>query len=151
MAELTKILISLGINQTLWVQLGVFVVVFVIVNQFVFKPYFRAFLERQAQTTGSQDQAEQILTQTRELEALYQRKMRGLAADIKEVFDRARSEAASKQEKLNSEAREQAKNTIESGRRQIEIEYNKAREELLKETDGLSRDIAGKLISKEAH
>lgn len=149
MAEFNNILIALGINSTLWVQLGLFLFVFFIVLNLVFKPYFNAYLERQSKTTGNHEKAEQIYAQTRELEALYQRKMRGLTADIKAIYDKQRAEAATEQEKLQAEAREKAKKIIEKARAQIEIEYNKAREELIKQAPDLGKNIAGRLLTNE--
>jgi F-type H+-transporting ATPase subunit b len=149
MADIENILVALGINSTLWIQLGIFVFVFLYLNSFVFKPYFAAYLERQNRTMGNQEKAEQIYAQTRELEALYQRKMRGLTADIKAIYDKARSEATIEQEKLYAEAREKAKMTLESARNKIESEYNKAREELMRQAPELSRTISVRLLKNE--
>jgi F-type H+-transporting ATPase subunit b len=150
MTELTKIILSLGVDYTIWIQFGIFFIVFLTMKMMVFDPYFKCYLERQQKTSGNQEKADQLFAETRELEAVYQRKMRSLNSDMKEIFDKARSTAVSNQEHLQSEAREQAKIIIETGRKKIEIEFNKAREELMRETPELGKAIVNRLLSKEA-
>jgi len=149
MAALTNIITALGITTPLWVQLGIFLVSYIILRVLVFNPYFKAFQGRQGMTEGNQTKAEQIFAQTRELEATYQRKLRGLNADTKAIYDKARLEATKEQEKVQGEAREAARVTIDKARAQIQEQLNHAREELIKETPQISRIISDRLLPKE--
>lgn len=149
MAAVTNIIAALGIDSTLWMQLGTFAFVYLFLKQLVFNPYFRAFEERQDQTQGNQEKAEEIFAQTRELSAVYQRKARSLNADIKAVYDKAKLEATREQDKIVSEAREKAKKVIESAREKIQEQMNHAREGLIRETPELSRVISDNLLPKE--
>jgi F-type H+-transporting ATPase subunit b len=151
MGTLNSIIVSLGIDPTLWIQLGVFLVTYSFLKIFVFNPYFAAFESRQGQTQGNQEKAEEILAQTRELEMLYQRKARGHNAEIKELFDNARTDASKEQDRLQAEAREQARKTIEAARAKIEEQYNIAREQLIKQTPELSKVITERLLPSEVN
>jgi F0F1-type ATP synthase membrane subunit b/b' len=143
------IITALGINSTIWLQLGIFLFTFMFLKTVVFAPYFRAFGERQNSTQGNQEHAEKIFAQTRELETLYQRKSRSLNAEIKALYDKVRLEAAAEQEKIQAAAREKAKSVIDKAREQIQGELNRAREDLIKEAPALSRAITEKLAAKE--
>jgi F0F1-type ATP synthase membrane subunit b/b' len=149
MNAITGIITALGIDSTLFVQLGVFALVFLVLKYVAFDAYFAAFTERQKRTEGNQIHADKLLAQTRELETLYQRKARELNADVKAIFDRARLEATLEQEKIFSEAREKSKATVDRAREHIQGEINRAREDLLKEAPVLARSIAERLMNQE--
>lgn len=149
MAALTNLIAALGLDSTVWIQLGIALFMFVYLITFVFKPYYSAFTERESRTTGNHEKAEQVYAQTRELEALYQRKARSMNADIKELFDKARGEAAREQERIQSEARSKAKASIDKAKEKIQGEINKAREDLIKQAPDLSRAISEKLVPEE--
>jgi F0F1-type ATP synthase membrane subunit b/b' len=148
MDAILNLLISLGVDTTLWFQLATFLITFVAVRQLIFVPYFQAFLGRQGQTHGFQEKAEQLFAQTRELEINYQQKARGLTAEIQSIYDKARGEALKEQERIHAEASEKARLTIERAREKIREEYNKAREELIKQAPEISTAITAQLISK---
>lgn len=139
---------SLGADKTIVIQLGIFLVVFLFVLNVAMKPYFKAFEERQKRTQGSEKQAEQLIAQSRELEAIFQRKARGLNLDIKSIYDKERLEAQKEHERILLEAKDKAKAIVDRARTTIQEQYNKAREELFKEAPAVGRSIADHLINK---
>lgn len=142
------IFIALGVNSTILVQLGVFIVVFILVLYIGFKPYYFAFEERQRRTSGSEKHAEQLLAQTRELEAMFQRKARELNLDIKSIYDRERLEAQKEHERLIVDAKDKAKAILDRARAKIQDEYNRAREELYREAPLVGKSMAARLLDK---
>jgi F0F1-type ATP synthase membrane subunit b/b' len=149
MEAVLSIISALKIDSTLWVQLGLFGVTYILLYYIAFKPYFKAFEGRQGLTEGNQVKAEQIFAQTRELEALYQRKLRGLNADLKDIYDKARLAALKEQERVQAEARESARLLLDKARQQIQEQVGRAREEIVKETPQVSRAITERLLPKE--
>lgn len=149
MEAVINIIKSLGVNDTIWVQLGLFLVVFFALKTLVFKPFFEAHEGRHNATQGNEEAAEKIFTQTRELESLYQRKARSMNADVKAIFDKARLEANLEYEKIIGEAKEKARLTLDKHRNHIQEEFNKAREDLIKEGPLLGVAIADKLLAEE--
>jgi F-type H+-transporting ATPase subunit b len=139
---------SLGVNETLVYQFVVFVFVFIFMKQFVFEPYFKAFMARQDQTTGSQTEAEQLIAKSRELETIYQRKARTLNTDIKAAFDKELAKAHVEQDKIIVEAKEKAKKALDEAFSVIHQERAKAREELLKESKQMGEAVAAQLLTK---
>ncbi len=149
MEAVTNIIKSLGVNDTIWIQLALFVFVFVILRTFVFKPFFKAHEGRHNATQGNEEAAEKMHAQTRELESLYQRKARSLNADVKAIYDKARLEANLEHEKIMGEAKEKARLALDKYRNHIQEEFNKAREDLIKEGPVLGAAIADKLLAEE--
>lgn len=149
MESILGIFSSLGVNSTIWIQLGLFLTIYFVFNALVVKPYFNAYLIRQEKTVGSQEHANALTDQARELESAFQRKARELNQDIKEIYDQARAEALVEQNKIQNESRSAAKNKIESAREKLKDEYNRAREELLKEAAGVGQTIKERLFSRD--
>jgi F0F1-type ATP synthase membrane subunit b/b' len=148
METVLGIFTSLGANSTIVVQLGIFLVVFMFVLHVGAKPYFKAFEERQKRTQGNEKHAEQLVAQSRELEAMFQRKARGLNLDIKAIYDKERAEAQKEHERIIVEAKDKAKTILDKARGTILEQYNKAREELFKEAPAVGHSIAERLINK---
>jgi F-type H+-transporting ATPase subunit b len=149
MDALLNIMKALGVNETLVVQLGIFLVTFVIIRNLVFKPFYLAFEGRHKSTEGNEEQAEKIIAQALELESLYQKKARSLNADVKAIYDKARGEANLENERLLNEAKEKSRETLDKYRSQIQEEFNKAREGLIKEGPAIGATIAQKLLADE--
>jgi F0F1-type ATP synthase membrane subunit b/b' len=149
MDALIGILQSLGVNNTVWVQIALFAVVVLFIKNFVFNPYMMAFEERLAQTTGSQDEAEKVIAATRELESNYQRLARTLNLEIKSAYDKEKAKAQAEHERIVLAARDNANEQITGAKKLINEEYMRAREELLKETSMLGDAMVAQLVAKD--
>lgn len=148
MTEIMGILAALKIDHTLFYQFTIFAVSFFIIRHLGFSPYVKALHAREEKTKGNQSQAEQIYVQTRELEMIYQRKARALTADIKSIYDNARAEGLTEQDRIIAEAKNRTKLSIESAREKIQEEFNKAREDLIKDAPLIGKTISEKLVGR---
>jgi len=149
MDALLNIMKALGVNETLLVQMAIFLVTFVILRALVFKPYYLAFEGRHKATEGNEEEAQKVMQQTLELESLYQQRARSLNADVKAIYDKARQEANLENERIMNDAKEKSRETLERYRARIQEEFNKAREGLIKEGPALGATIAQKLLAEE--
>lgn len=149
MESILGIFQSLGVDSTLWIQLIIFLVFYVVFTQLVVKPYFHAFQEREKRTVGSEDLAGRLVDQTREMEAVFQKKARELNLEVKEIYDQAKAEAAREQIKIQNDSREKSRVQIEAARAQLKDEYMRAREELIKEAPVVAQLIKDRLLAKD--
>lgn len=149
MDTIVGILSSLGVDNTFFIQLLLFMVVFVFVWNVAFSPYFKAFQKREAQTTGSEQLALELIKDTEKLELEYQQKARALNDQIKDVFDAEKKVAVKEQEAIVNVARETAKNFVGEAREKIQAEYNRAHKELFAQTKTLGTEIAAQLTRQE--
>ena len=62
-----ELLKSLGIDSTLWSHLACFIVAYLALSTLVFRPYLRAFQERERRTVGSEEDAIRLIEEAREL------------------------------------------------------------------------------------
>lgn len=141
---------SLGINVSLFIQLGLFVVIFYLLKHLVFTPFFAAYEDRESMTYGNEELAEKLNAQSLELESIYQNKARELNEEIKSLFDQSRTEVQKESEELFKKARQEAKEKIDKSRAEIMASYNAAKNELSKEIPDIADSIASQLTSRGA-
>lgn len=146
MNNIVSIIHSLGINETLFVQMAIFIVVYSILKALVFKPYHRAHEKRQNATVGNTETADKLAQKAREVEARYQSKAREISDNVKAIYEKARLEATVEQDKILSLARENTQRIIEKARAHVQEETALAREALSRETPEIGAAIADRLL-----
>jgi F-type H+-transporting ATPase subunit b len=150
LSQLTAILTGLGVNQTIWIQLILFILTYLILANLVFKPYQSALNERHKKTLGGEDVTKKLIFETQELQARFERKARQVNEEIKSVYDLARAEAARRQTEILDAARKESSDLIQKTRENISGEIKRARETLHAEIPAISSMIATRLIGKES-
>jgi F0F1-type ATP synthase membrane subunit b/b' len=150
MDAVLNIIQALGIDRTLFIQLPIFLVMLFSIKAIAFNKYYECFEEREKQTVGGQEEALEFLKKTEELETTYQQKARALNTEIKGIFDARRLDAQKEHERIIVEAKDRVRSAVESGKSQIQGEFNKAREELLRDSKTIGRAIADRMLSREA-
>ncbi len=146
---ISGVLEQLKIDNTLWIQLICFLVTYVFITNLLIKPYYQAFLRRQARTVGNQEQANKTAEEAEAQFLKYQEQARAINLEIKDIFDRSRKSAAQEQDKLLASARAEGQSKIESGRTEIASESNRARQEVQKEVADISQLIRAKMLGRE--
>ena len=143
------ILLSLGIDHTVGYHFLLFVVVFLFLSQFVFKPYFSAYKERANRTIGGQENAQQLIAETEKLHLEYERKARAMNKEHKKIFDTRRSEALHAHDEVIQKAKVQAQEYLDTARGKINGELKAARQEVSTEVSSISDLIVNKVAGRE--
>jgi F0F1-type ATP synthase membrane subunit b/b' len=143
------LLIQLGVNQTLGIQMVTFLIAFLVLKYFLFEPYYAAFNERTERTLGKTELAERFIAESRELEEKYAVRAQEANDRFREVYDKSRVEAVREHDRLVSEAREKTKGLLDEMNKKIQKDMASARTQLSQETTGVSELINQKMIGKE--
>lgn len=143
------LLVQLGVDRTLILQLCMFLVVFVVLKQVLFEPYFAAFNERKERTLGKAELAERFVAETHELEQTFSVRAQEMNDRYREVYDKSRSEAMHEYDRVVSEARARTKTLMDETRVMIHKEMESARVQLANEVKGVAQLINQKLIGKD--
>ncbi len=144
-----SLLTALGVNQTLWIQLGCFLVSYIALTELIFKPYMKAYHEREKRTVGGEEFAIRIIEEAQELTGNYEKKAREINADIKSMYDIKRTDALRDYEQMLADARESSSQLIEGARKKISAEVESARKKLAAEIPAVSSAIASRLAGKD--
>jgi len=144
-----SLLRSLGVNSTIWFQLGCFFVAYLAVTELVFKPYLRAYEARQSRTIGGEVGAAKTVEEIGVLQNQYESKVRALNNEIKGIYDTSRAEAQKKYDEMMQAARKQGDEILEANRAQIATQVEVAERNLKSEVPTLGAAIASRLIGKD--
>lgn len=145
-----EIFTSLGLDETLFVQMGVFLVVFVVLKKLLFEPYFAAYRERKERTVGQTEAAERYVNEARELEQQYSSKAQQINQQFKSIYDQSRVEAMKEYDQVIQVARNNSKQWTEQARSKIQKEVREAREKMSPDIPAISQLITAKLMGKES-
>ncbi len=144
MDMLISIISSLGIDYTLFIQLGMYLVTFVILYILVFKPYFEASEERRMQTSGSLEFAEKAEEMIKKTEEKYQTRARQINDEISLVFKEQRTIALKESEKISEAASKTSKEIMNQAQQKLSDELEQAQSQF----DFISKEISAVIVQQ---
>ncbi len=139
----------LGIDSTVWFQLVSFLIAYLALSNLVFKPYLKAFHERERRTVGSEESAVRIVEEAQQLQMNYEQRAKHLNSEIRSVYEAHRAEATKQYEKQVEAARAESATALDSARQKISTEVQAARKALSAEIPAVSAAIAARLSGKD--
>lgn len=144
-----SLLLSLGVNTTLAIQLVIFLTVYVVLKYLLFGPYFAAFNQRNESTVGQTELAERFVQETKALEDEFSSKAQQANERYRSVYDQTRSQALKDYDRTIADARSQAKTLVDAARQKIQTEMESAQGQLSKEVPEVVKMINQKLLGKD--
>jgi F-type H+-transporting ATPase subunit b len=138
----------LDVDGTLFVMLGIFLVLLLVLWQLLWKPYLRTRDERVARTEGARERASQLDAQTasrlqRIEDGLAEARRAGEAESAK-----LRQEAQVKEQQITTEAHEAARKLMADARVALDATVATEKVALQEQASQLARDIAEKALGR---
>jgi len=144
---LANILKQLGINETLWIQLGIFTALFLLLRFFYFGPFLRLIELREKETSGAEKDAAELLKKAEANEAEYSAKLGAVRKQAREssesILARAKTDAV---QRVNT-ARASTKEKIATGRSRVIAEAQAALESARAQAERVAGMIVEKLMN----
>lgn len=141
--------VTVDFDASLFLQVGIFLVLLFVLKPLLFEPMLKLFEEREKRTEGTKREASK--EDQRSAQALS--KYEAILAKAREAGaaerDAIRAEAQRKEAELLAKVREHTTATLEKGRAAIAAEATKARAQLGAESDQLGRSIASRVLGRE--
>jgi F-type H+-transporting ATPase subunit b len=138
----------LDIDGTVFVMLGLFLVLLLILWQFLWKPYLRVRDERVARVEGAREKAAQLeadaATRLVRIETALTEARRSCNAEIAKL----RSEAQTREQQIITEAQDSARTMMLEARAKLDAALLAEKENLQKHTNLLGRQIAEKALGR---
>jgi len=139
----------IDIDGTVLVQFAIFVAMFVVLRQFLFKPYMQMRDDRAHRINSAEASADET-----------QKRATSIEKQVKEKMDKARQTAEDERLKLQHEgrqredelltaARDRAQHRIRASREQVTAQVAQAQTDLAQRADALSHVLANKLLGRE--
>ena len=138
---------ALGIDPTIILtQLIGFIILLVLLNQFVFKKVFGVLDARQNDIKTTYDQLDDDRKAMENTRRQYELRLQGIEEEAREKIQAAVKEAQSLRDNLVADARTQAETIVEQGRNESERDRQKAFLEMRSQIVTLAVTAAGKVI-----
>ncbi len=123
-----------------------FLVLVYLLNVILFKPLLRIFKEREESVKGSLDAAKEMDRKKDEGLERMNKELSEARHKAKDVFEKLREDALSRQKALLSDAEGQASTMLQRARQELKAEAEKARVSLKADAEKFSDEIVRKLV-----
>ena len=120
---------------------------FLIASHFLFNPVRNMMQNRQDRIRSELDNAAADMKQAHELKEEYETRLKDINKEAEEILGEARKKALANENKIISEAKEEAARIIERAGVEAELEKNKAADEVKREMVVLASLLAGKVVN----
>ena len=139
----------IDVDGTFFLQLGLFLVMALVLNALLFKPYLRMRAERERSIDGARDEAHKMEAKARAIVTDYDAKLTRARQRGAEERARLRQEAAARERQLLGAARDEAGKAIGGARATIATDAEAARAQLDKQARDLAKQMAKKILGRE--
>jgi len=139
----------IDIDLTVVVQFGLFLVVFLVGNKFLFQPYLQLRARRKQGIEGARADADRMVAQADAKLAAYETQMKQARTRANEEGRKIRSEAAANEKSVTDASRAAAQKSLDEATARVRNEADAARLQLLPQANALARQIASRLLGRE--
>lgn len=120
---------------------------FILLSYILFNPVRNMLTKRQEKITEDRETAIQDKEGAKALKEEYEEKLKGVDKEVEAILASARKKAMSNEEKIISEAKEEAARIIEHAKAEAELEKQKAADDVKKEIIMVSTLMANKVVA----
>lgn len=121
-------------------------VLFLFASYFLFNPAREFLKKRQDKIKGELESAAQDMEDAQALKAEYEGKLKNIEKEADEILSEARKKALANENKIVTQAREEAARIIERAKVEAELEKQKAADDVKREMVVLASLMAGKVV-----
>jgi F-type H+-transporting ATPase subunit b len=141
----------ISLDKSLIVQMVNFIVLLVILQRLLYKPFLAKMNERTEAIKRSLDEAQAARAQAAKQADENAERLRAAYAEAAAIRAQALKEAADEQRRLVEAARAEAAKLVESAKAQTDADIRRAREELRREVSDIAIAVAERLVRKSLH
>lgn len=139
----------IAVDYTIFIQIGLFLVLWFLLARFVFRPFLRSLEDREKQTDGVLNEVQGLTEEAEQLKLTYEESIATATRDGQAIKEALRQEAHQAREKLLAESRGEAARFLENARREIEEELRRGREAARKEAEAIALQMAEKVLARK--
>lgn len=136
----------LDLDITLFIQTGIFVLVFLVLSKWVVKPYLAAIEERESMTEGVQREAKDMQERADAMRTKYEKQRHEVFTQAESARKAVIADANKKASARVEEARAKTTHEIVSKQEALEQAIADARKSADKEVEAMASQIANKLL-----
>lgn len=139
----------IDIDGTVFVQFGLFLILWLVANKLLFQPYLQLRERRKAGIEGARAESERMTAQADAKLADYEKQLAAARSRANDEGRKVRAEAAAHEKDVTDKARAEAQQSIDEATTKMRAETEAARAQLMPQADAIARSIASKLLGRE--
>jgi len=139
----------IDLDGTVFVQLGMFFVAFLLLHALVFKPMVALLDAREQAIDGAKDEAKHLEQEVKDKQATFEGELRKVRGSAGEERERLRAEGLELERKLLESVRSETATLVREAGERLQTEAKRVRAELSQNQAELAREIASKVIGRE--
>jgi len=141
---------GLQINFTLVVQAIIFIAAIFIVTGWIIKPILRVIQERQNRVDGFHAEAGSFTAEFDQLKGDYEERLKEARQKARDIREELRRTGLASRERMLEQARQETQKYLDEIRAGLVAQIEEARSTLGMEAERLSREIARKILGRDA-
>jgi F-type H+-transporting ATPase subunit b len=141
--------VTVDLDKSVLVQMALFGLLILLLDPLLFRPMLRLFALREQRTDGARAEARAMQERAAELLANYESEVARIKATAGAERDALRRETAALEASMLAEARAAADLVLAQGRKRIDDDYARVRDDLQAKKDELVRGIGARVLGRE--
>ena len=138
----------MDLDATLFILIGIFLVLYIILRFTLFRPILRLLDERQARIEGTRKVAEELRERAEEAAREYQALLKEARAKGAELKLSLRQEGQRLERQLVDEVHRETEAQLSAGKAELQAEAERATAQVQREVAALSREAAARLLGR---
>ena len=139
----------ISFDQTILLQFAIILIALYVLNSLIFKPLLGLLDRLEQLTKGTVVEARELTEKAENLINDYKQKINDARAEATEKRAEIRKEAQLISEKMISEARDESHSTLESYKRDLDVQVTDIKAKIKPEIENLAKEISDKVLSME--
>lgn len=136
------------LDGSFFVQLGIFIIAFLLLRGMVFRPIMALFDARSAAMEGSRDEAKRLEGEADAKRDHFEAQLRNVRQKASEERLKLQGQAQQLARELTDKARRESTAALSSAKAQLDLESKNTRQRAQAEVPALARQIAEKLLGR---
>ena len=145
---MSSLLQQLELNSTLFIQLIVFIVVFVVLSNLYFRPFQRLLEARHKRLVEDREAAEKLMSQADAQFEEYRARLAAERATARAEYERLIAQAKKEESEILSQARVEAKKITQEALDAAQAQQGQAKKQLEQEIETLAQAVVESLLMK---
>ncbi len=137
------------LDYSLFIQIGLFLLLWVFLSRFVFRPFLRMLEQREQRTDGTLNDAQNLAEEAEQLKASYEQAIAKATEEGNAIKESIRHEAAQTREQLLAQARQETAHFLQTARTEIQVELEKGRATAVIEAEAIAQQMAEKILARK--
>lgn len=139
----------IDLDGTVFVQLALFFLAFLILRPLVFRPVIRLIEARESAIEGAVEEAKQMTSEAKDAEAEFEEEMRRVRLAAGEERDKLRTEGKKLEATVLNKVRADTAKQLAEAEATLAKEAARVRKEMQATTPSLAKDIATQILKRE--